>query len=482
VRALRGVPAVAWACASIAFLNGVAWSIITPPFQGRDEPSHFAYVQQLAENHALPERESPGYSPQENLVLLGLHQNEVRFSPQTPSISSIAEQRALMTDVHAGASAEGPGGAGVASAEPPLYYALQTVPYGIAEGNMLTQLQLMRLFSALLGGATALLIFLFLRELLPGVPWAAAVGALCVAVQPLFGYMSGVLNPDVMLYAVSAALFLCLARAFRRGLTRRLSIATGLLIVVGFMTKLNFAGVAFGVFAGLLLLGVRAARSRRLQELGPLAIAAGVGAAPVMLYALVNVLSGRQALGFSSDIATSATTGSIYHEASYIWQLYLPRLPGMTHYFTGLSMSRDIWFNRFVGAYGWVDTMFPRWVNTIALIPAGAIVLLCGRALIVRRQALRARLSELTVYAAIGCGVLVMVGIMSYVAYAGPKLEGYGDPRYLLPMLPLLGAVVTLAVRGAGRRWGPVIGAVLVVMFLAHDFFSQLQVIARYYG
>jgi hypothetical protein len=58
----------------------------------------------------------------------------------------------------------------------------------------------------------------------------------------------------------------------------------------------------------------------------------------------------------------------------------------------------------------------------------------------------------------------------------------YGQARYLLPLLPLSGAVLALAARGAGRRWGPVLGAALVVLFFGHDLFSQLQVVARYYG
>jgi hypothetical protein len=58
----------------------------------------------------------------------------------------------------------------------------------------------------------------------------------------------------------------------------------------------------------------------------------------------------------------------------------------------------------------------------------------------------------------------------------------FTEPRYLLPMLALWGAVLALAARGAGRRWGPSAGALIVVLVLAHDLFSQLQVIARYYS
>ena len=172
---------------------------------------------------------------------------------------------------------------------------------------------------------------------------------------------------------------------------------------------------------------------------------------------------------------------SLFHELSYVWQLYLPRLPGMTHYFKGMTTWKDVWFDRSVGFYGWMDTTFPGWVNNIALVPAGAIALLCGRELLTRRTALRARLAELGAYAAICLGVLLMLGVTSYVADALEHRNAFGETRYLLPLIPLLGAVIALAVRGAGRRWAPVVGAAMVVLFLGHDVFSQLQVIARYY-
>ena len=219
--ALRRVPTLAWMCALIAFLNASAWALIVPPFQGKDETDHFAYVEQLAENGTLPEGSgyTGRYSLQEALVLQALHYNEVRHSPATPAISSLGEQQTLNEALGAGASLQGPGNAGIASTEPPLYYAIQTIPYALARGNILDQLQLMRLVGALFGALTALLTFLFLREILPGAPWAATIGALCVALQPAFAFVSGSVNPDSMLFTVAAGVFLCLARAFHRGLT-----------------------------------------------------------------------------------------------------------------------------------------------------------------------------------------------------------------------------------------------------------------------
>jgi 4-amino-4-deoxy-L-arabinose transferase-like glycosyltransferase len=480
---LRRVPAAAWACAAIAFLNAAAWSILTPPFQGRDEVDHFAYVAQLAETGTLPEngRAEGVYSPAEALVLQGLHYYQVRFTPTVPAISSKAEQQTLTEDLDAHASLVGSGEAGVATSEPPLYYALEIVPFVLGRGDVLTQLELMRLSGALLGALTTLLIFLFLREILPGTPWATTIGALCVALQPLFAFMSGSVNPDTLLFTISAALFLCLARAFRRGLTRPLAVTLGLLIAAGCATKLNFAGVAAGVFASLLILALRE-RSRGPKALLSVAIAAGIGVAPLILYELRSAVAGRPTSGVIAGALSAAVARSPLNELSYMWELYLPRLPGMTPYFAGTATYREIWFDRFVGLYGWMDTTFPGWVDSVALVPAVAIALLCGRELFARREALRARMPELGAYLAITVGVMAMIGALSYGSDAVGHHYALGEPRYLLPMLALLGAAIALATRGAGRRWAPVVGSAMVVLFLAHDVFSQLQVIARYYG
>ncbi len=484
---LRRVPTAAWMCAAIALLNAVAWSLITPPFQGRDEVDHFSYVAEIAETGTLPHVEegvAPSYSPAETLAMEGTHYGQVRFTPYELAISSVAEQRALSEDVAAGGSHVGSGQAGGAASEPPFFYALQTIPYALGGSNVLTKLQLMRLFDALLGALTALLVFFFLREILPGVPWAATVGAICAALAPQFAFVSGSLNPDALLYPLSAGVFLCLARGFRRGLTRRLAIVLGVLIALGLVTYFSFIGVAIGALAGALILAVRQYRSaeRRGETLAALAIVYAIGLAPAAYYALHNAIAGNPTLGSAHKAGDALTFSSLWHEISYAWQLFLPRLPGMTHYFAGISTWREIWFDRSVGFYGWMDTMFPSWVDSVALVFAVAIAALCVRAVFVERQKLRARLPEFACYAVIVVGLMAMLGVSSYSGDAIEHEAALGEPRYILPLLPILAAIVALAVRGAGRRWIPVLGAALVVLFLGHDLFSQLQVIGRYYG
>jgi 4-amino-4-deoxy-L-arabinose transferase-like glycosyltransferase len=483
--ALARVPRAAWVCAALAFVNAACWSLVTPPFQALDEPDHFAYVQELAENGRLPSSAESEFSPEQQVALEDLNQKQVRFRPAGHPIFSVAQRSKLESDLAGEPSRKGPGGAGVATSEPPLYYALETIPYGLgSSGSILDRLELMRLLSALFGAITALFVFLFVREALPTHRWAWTVGGLGAALGPLFGFSTSAVNPDALLFAVSAAVFYCLARAFRRGLSQPLALTIGALCAVGFLTKLNFLGLAPGIFVALALLSRREARAHgRGVYLHRLAAALGIAVAPGLLYALINKLSNHHTFGLVSSSVKGSTAAqhSLSGELSYIWQFYLPRLPSMHADFGPVFTTRQIWFRNIVGLYGWGDTVFPNWLYNLALVPAAAIAILCVCALARRRSAVRARLSELAVYALMSLGVLALVGAASYVLFPGGIAE-FADARYLLPMLALWGATLALAARGAGERWGPAVGALLIMLVIAHDVFAQLQVMARYYG
>jgi 4-amino-4-deoxy-L-arabinose transferase-like glycosyltransferase len=484
---VRRVPVAAWACALVALLSAACWSLVTPPLQGIDEPDHLAYVQELATNGRLPSSEAGAtFSQEETNVYVAMHALLTRYKPQVPALASLAEQRSLERSLSQQAPPGGPVSAGTAGSEPPLYYALASVPYALGSaGSLLDRIELIRLLSALMAALAVLATFMFVREVLPGAPWAWVVGALGVALMPLLGYISGAVNPESTLVAVSATLFLLLARAFRRGLGSRLAVALGLTIAIGFLTKLNFVGLAPGAFLGLALLALRAHRrsprgTRARAALVPAAVAAAIGLAPVVLYVLVNLLSGSSALGPASTVEQLAN-GPLARELSYVWQFYLPRLPGMHSEFPGILTTRDLWFDGLVGRFGWDDTFFPAWVYDAALVPGALFAVLGLRTLVSRREALRQRAPEIVVYAAMAVGLLALVGASSYLGDR-PGGAPWWQPRYFLPLLPLFATALALAARGAGRRWGPVAGVAILVLLLAQDVFGQLQTIARYYG
>jgi hypothetical protein len=479
-RGWRRIPPGARVCALLAFLSATCWSFISAPFQLVDEPDHFAYVQRLAESAQLPRGNvAPIYSREQETALADLHYLTVRRQPQHDTISTAAEQRLLERDLSSGAARTTDGYAGNATPEPPLYYALLTIPYKLAaSGTLLDRLALIRLLSALMAAITGAFAFLFVAEALPGAPWAWTVGGVGVALQPVLGMMSGAVNPDALLFAVCAVLFYLLARGFRRGLTRRLAIAIVATCAAGYLTKLTFLGLLPGALLGLVLLSTRRARSERRPALALSAVTV-----PILLCLLLGAALGRS--GFAALIDTlhipGSRGGSLPAQIAYTWDLYLPRLPGLPDDFPGVLTTRAIWLNGLTGLYGWIDTTFPGWVYDAALAPIGLVIGLCVRALVSERDALRARLAELLTYCTIGLGVMVLVAGASYTFFlnqAGP----YQQIRYMFPMLALLAAVLALAARGAGRRWGPFAGASIVMLILAHEIFSQLLVVSRYYG
>ena len=478
LRLLARVPTAAWLCAIVAGLSAACWSVVTPAFQAPDEQDHYAYVAALAQTGRPPVSHAQANEPEELTALIGLRYLQLRHQPRAHAIFSSAEQRALeaqLASVREQRFEIPRKAAGVATSEPPLYYALEVIPYSLA-GTVLGRLPLMRLLSAAMAALTALFALLFVREALPASRWAWIVGGLGVALVPSFGFVSGSVNPDSMLFAVSAVLLYCLARAFRRGLTARATIVIGVVAAIGLVTKLNFIGLLPGTLVGMVVLGRRAPGRFPYR---PIALACAIAAAPAAVYALVNALSGDPVLGIVSRQLGDARFS--LHEISYIWQLYLPRLPGMGADFPGLFTARQLWFDGYVGQYGWFDTTFPGWVYSVALIPAATIAALFVRALLLARDALRSRLAELAVYALMTIGVLALVGAASYNSFPAKSAE-FAEVRYLLPLLPLLGAVLSLAARGAGRRWGPAAGASIVLVFLAHDIFGQLLVVSRFYG
>ncbi len=485
-QALRSVPRAAWVCALVALLNCAAWSLITPPFQVPDEAEHYAYVERVAQTGRPPSPdEPPSLSTSQSSALRALMTEAIKFHPENGSIWSAAAQRRLDADLRLyDDRGDGTGSSLSAGPQPPLYYALQAIPYSVSEsGDVLDSLALMRLLSALLGAATVLFTFLFLREAIPGHPWSWTVGALGVAFQPLFGFVSGGVNSDALLFAAAAALFYCLARAFRRGLTTQLAVAIGAVVAVGFLGKLNFIGLLPGAAVGLLVLARRQQGALTWSALRLPGIALGVASVPILLGMLLNVaVWDRPAIGASSGVfKTSGVDGSISEALSYVWQFYVAPLPGMTHHLPLEFALRDYWVRGFVGRYGWIDTSFAPWVSNLGLALLALLTALVAAALARSRTTVRARLAEIVVYLLMAAGLMLLVGLASYNLYV-QELGGALQMRYLLPLLALYGAGLALATRAAGPRWAPAIGTAIVMLALAHSLFSQLLAISRYYA
>ena len=486
---MRRIPAAAWLCALAAFLSAVAWSFVTPPFHVPDEVAHLAYVQHLAETGDLPKlNDSLDYSPEEQQALTVTEFYLVVGDRSGRPPWTDAQQRAMqdLPEVER----VGSGTAQSATNNPPLYYALEAVPYRLGSGlSLLDRMVLMRLLSALMAGGTALAIFLFLREILPATPWAWTVGALAAGLQPLFGFVSAGVQPDALLALAGALVLLATARVMRRRLDARSGAALGIATAIGALSKLAFLGLLPGVVLAVALALRAALRDRRgAAGLRGAALALGIPAAVGAAYALASVLVWDRAL-FGADATTTTNptkgaevaAGDQLDRLSYIWQLYLPRLPFMEDQFPS-SPIRDTWVYGFIGRFGWLDTVWSQPVYRAGALALLGIVALAAVAVVraARRGAFAGRVGELVVYVTLAVGLLVLIGVAGYSSHlTGGNFE---QARYLVPLMGFYALIVALAARAFGPRWGPAAGAVLVVAAFGHDLFAQLLTLGRFWA
>jgi 4-amino-4-deoxy-L-arabinose transferase-like glycosyltransferase len=399
---------------------------------------------------------------------------------------SEAEERELRRRLGQEVSTSPESGAFTAATYPPLYYAFEAIPAWAGSSlNALDRLYLMRLVSASLAGVTVAAVFLFLRELLPGTPSAWTTGALVVAFQPLLGFMSGGVNNDGLLYAAGATLFFLLARSFRRGLTLRRGLAIGVVAAAGLLTKTTMVGLFPGAGLGLLLLWWRAqGRSRGEAARGALAAGGVLAIIATTWFAVDMLVFGRSVAAATGGLASDAVTraATLRGQLSYLWQFFLPPLPFMNDTFSGYPEYPvwDVYIQGFVGRFGYFQYDFPLWANQLGLGVLASVAALAAVALIRCRERLRQRWPELCCYASMLIGTLLLIGVAGY-RYRLSQGFNFEQTRYLFMLLPLYGALVALAARGVGRRWGHAAGVFLVVLAVGHSLFAMLLTINRYY-
>jgi 4-amino-4-deoxy-L-arabinose transferase-like glycosyltransferase len=474
---LTRVPLAAWICAAIAGVNGLCWAATTPPYWVPDEIAGMGYVQYVGENGDIPRKGIGGDFSEEMY--------SVPFNVEGRPYWLEGEHQQVLENLDRDLTRSRPGQAAYLANYPPLYYALAAIPYRAAyEANFLDRIFAARLLSPLLAALTVLFVFLFVRELMPRTPWAWTVAGLAVAFQPMFGFMSGGVTNDTLLYTASAALFFLVARAFRRGLDVRLGVAIGVAVAVGLLTKQSLLGLVPGAALGLGLIVWRAkGEARRAARKGALA-AAAVGLIPWFAWLVIGNIVLNRATSDTGGITSSSVNelASLSGHLSYLWQAFLPRLPFMHDFFGSYYLPFEVYFKGFMGRFGWAEYSFPLTFHRAALAFFAILVVLAGRELWRRRDAIRTRWAEPLTYAAMFAGLLLLIEVAAYryhVSFLGQYFE---QGRYLLPLLALYGAFIALAVRGAGARWGPALGAFVVVLAMGHSLFAQLMTISRFYG
>ncbi len=466
VSGATGGARTALAVGAIALATAATWALVTPPFDGPDEPDHFAYAQHLAESGDPPDR-SPSsrraYSSSAVEALEAMRVYSFVESPEgRPPWLGVDERRFERRWNAARASSDNGGGYLVSTAaHSPAYYTL-TVPayYAASSGDIFDRLTLMRFVSALLGALTAALAFLAVRELFSRHEWAAVAAGLLVAFQPMFGFMSGVVNNDAGVNAAAALLVYLMLRGLRRGLTLPLGVATG--ATAAMLPLMKGTGYALYPALAVALTGMvwRRHSPRQLVGLGALV---GTAAGAQGIWSAIARSFDRTTLttpgGGSGPVRRALDAPDLY--LSYLWQTFAPRLPFMTDLHSQRWPAYDIYVERGFAAFGWYAVKFPIWVYVLIAVAALAAGALCAVALWRERIAARARGWELTAL------VVAVVGVIGGVAAA--YMTSHGDRpvvaeqgRYAFTAIVPLATIALGACFAFGRRRAPAVAGGVV--------------------
>lgn len=492
------------ACGLIVFINLVAWSIVTPPFQAPDEPTHLAHVQRIAETGQAPrpsELDRPALSSAGmkalELTSFGSVIGNVFAKPPWTERDDRRVSEDLKGSVTGGipeAPSDDGGGAAAYSGYPPTYYALLAIPYLAAKvggATIFGELAAARIGSSLLTALAMIAIFMFIRELLPRSRAVWAPATLCVGLMPYVAFIGSSVNNDVLVTFTAALVFLSLALCFRRGLTVRRAVFVGVASALVLISKPTVFPLLAGVALGLAIVAVRAAREDSRVALRSLAAVALGAFVPLAVFMVINTglwdrplnpyeagsVGTAEGAGTSAELQKDRSVTGLF---SYAFQFWLPRPSFLTNQVGDVYPLWETMFKGFVGRFGWVDFAFPNWVFNVVLAVWSVLLVLVARALVIGRTTLRQRLPEFITYLVMTLGLLAFVAAFGYVWKLDTEVL-VEQARYLFPLLALYGALVGLALNGAGVRLARYLAPTLVILVVTLNIGGLLLSVARYY-
>jgi 4-amino-4-deoxy-L-arabinose transferase-like glycosyltransferase len=477
VRALKAIPRPLLALLGAVAVVSSFWSLFNPPGQAPDELAHVGYTQVLAEDLRLPDS-SKGRTYSSEQVLAERRSN-ARQTAQVvearPEWSRLVERdwdretaRLPAGERGAGGHADNVYGLNNAHANPPLYYLYESLAYRAAGGDFFDRFFAMRLWSVPLLLVATAATWLLIGELAGRRPLLQLAGAAVVGLQPMATFLSGSVSPDALLIPCFALAFWLGARILRRGLTMADGTALAAVSALAVLTKATgyalVPAAAFAIGVGAWRLAPPWRPALRVVGASAFALAIPVGA----WIALARVLD-RSAINQVPSASGAEQLNDVTF-VNYVWQFYLPKLP-----FVGEVPEIDplpvysVWIKTGWGAFGWLEVRFPEPVYVLlALVTAG---LLAGGIVALKRRGNRRNLFQAGF---LGLGALTLLAGLHWNEFRVIVSEGetYNQGRYLLPLLPILGACAAgtiglIPVRRRAPAVGVLLGGLLTLQILA---------------
>jgi hypothetical protein len=465
--------------ALVTFAGAAMWAVTTAAFDAPDDSEHFEYTESLAERGQAPAQAADprhplnAYAADETLALGAVHHFEViEVGDARPPWFGNAQDawRALVAAQHP-ARDDGGGTSTATAVHSPLYYSLLIPGYALGRsGGIFSELFWMRITSALLAAVVVVAAFLTVRELVPSRPELAVATALIIAFQPMFTFIAGAVNNDNGVNAMAALAVFLTVRALKRGLTWRSGLVLG--VVLGVLPLMKGTGLAlFPPIALALVALVLWKRSRPVVE----GVAAAAGGFLAVTVAWATVAGSFHRSVFGVPAGTGLGGGHLTSKLTYLWEVFLPRLPFMAdHFASGFWPAKFIYVQRGFAGFGWYAIFFPNWVYDVIIL----VMALAGAAALdmaIRRRELIKRHWREAAFL-----VLVILAVI-----AGVETAYYSPTPRLIPLTPEQGryaftAIVPLAALAlAGslrlsRRSGAVVLSVMVACMVCFAAASRL--------
>ncbi len=396
-------------------IKGIFYIVFIPPWEAPDEPGHFSYVRYLYIQKSIPEKSTYIYDYAINESFFDQRKNLDNFSNTRSGI----EKKELFNRNTYTPNFLAPN----IAASPPLYY-MYLLPFYSASLSLSSvwSVLLMRVGSLVLSTISVVLVYKILQLIFPKQKSAPLIGMFIMTLQPMFVFVSSVINSDSMVF-----LFFQLF----------------LLLSIKITIKKEYKSMKYLLFLGLVT-GLSSLVKPQLLMLFPIYLyICIVSIKPNYRYYFILLISGvvlpilwyvskvlTQGLSYFSYaiVNTNNTVMPFWH---YPYEFLIQKQP------IGIFMS-------FWGNFGWLDVPMPKWVYVlivlVIVIPLIKLfVLFCSTP--VKSIKLQKGFVLLLTMSFIYTIVIFIYDFMTFFKTQGFAIQG----RYLLPVFP---AIIILILKG----------------------------------
>lgn len=481
------IPSPLLALLAACTLLSLAWTVTMAPLQGPDEHNHVGYVQQLAETGDGPTFGVPTAGDSWSTEQKELHSWQGLFGliglvDARPGWSEAEQERFEAFEDQAPESAREDGtGPNPVSQNPPLYYGYEAIPYTLTSwADLPTRLLAMRLANLPLYLLIVVAAWLAAGEVFRRRRrMAQTIAAGSVGLLPQLGFMSGVVNPDFLL-ATIWALFTWVALVAVRVGPRPLPLL-GLGGLAAASTFTHGRGLAI-IGPLLVVVALVVWRHRPRDRHGLLVVgglfallAAGLGAA----FAYSAAHGGGSSLG--GEVGSTTGAGTPQGFLSYLFQFYVPGLRTMSPQGGDYGYAQ-VFVEGLSGTFGSLEIRYELWVyDLVQLAAALGIAALLG--CVVRRwETVKARWPQILVVASIPACMMALLHLASYRDLQTPPFDPLITGRYLLPLLVTMGLAIGFVCSSLPRRWGALLGTLVLTTFAVLSLCGLGLTVARFYA